>query len=315
MPQMPLSQARVIDPVLTTVAQGYLPSEGFVGMELFPAVSVTQRGGKIMVFGREAEKVYTNIERAPGVNTKRVQFGYSANSFSLKDYSLEGLVPYEHLQETRTMPGVDLAANAIATVQGVIETRLEKEQADLALNAALYPTANKTALAGTAQWSDYSGVSSPVAVVETGKEAIRAAIGRRPNLAIVPAAVMAKLKLHPSIIDRIKYTGRDIPDTALLASLWGLARVLIAESIYLDDAGIAYDLWGKSVLLAYTGIAGAAARGAPTFGYTYRMSGYPLVEQPYSDRNAKSWMYPVTDVVSPVIARPEAAYLIQNAVA
>ena len=91
--------------------------------------------------------------------------------------------------------------------------------------------------------------------------------------------------------------------------------MLIAESIYLDDAGIAYDMWGKSVLLAYTGIEGAASRGAPTFGYTYRMGGYPLVEQPYSDRNAKSWLYPVTDVVSPVIARPEAAYLIQNAVA
>lgn len=312
MPQMTPAQARVIDPILTTVAKGYAPSSGFVGMSLFPVVPVAQRGGKTLVFGREAQRVYTNLERAPGVNTKRVQFTYSDALYALRDYSLEGLVPFELLQEARVAPGIDLAQNAVTSVQALIELRLEKEQADLALNAALYPTANKVTLSGASQWSDPA--AKPSQDIETGKEAIRAQIGFRPNLAIVPAAVMVALKQHPSIIDRIKYTGRDVPDTALLASLWGIGTVVLAESVSVDDAGVSRDLWGKSVILAYTDVAAAASRGAPTFGFTYRMTGYPLVEQAYADRNAKSWLYPVTDVVAPVISTPEAAYLIQNVV-
>lgn len=312
MPQMTPAQARVIDTILTTIAKGYAPSSGFVGMQLFPATSVMQRGGKILVFGREAQRVYTNLERAPGVNTKRVQFTYSDALYALRDYSLEGLVPYELLQEARIMPGLDLGQNAVSTVQAIIELRLEKEQADLALNAALYPIGNKVALSGASQWSDPT--SKPSLAIEAGIEVIRAKIGLRPNLAIVPAAVMSVLKHHPSIIERIQYTGRDVPDLALLASLWSIRTVVLAESVVVDDAGVSRDLWGKSVILAYTDVAAAAARGAPTFGLTYRLTGYPLVEQAYSDRNAKAWLYPVTDVVAPVVSTPEAGYLIQNVV-
>ena len=69
------------------------------------------------------------------------------------------------------------------------------------------------------------------------------------------------------------------------------------------------------MVIAYTELGGLAAMGAPTFGYTYRLTGYPMVEAPYYDRNAKSWVYPVTDEVAPVIAGASAGYLISAAVA
>ena len=53
----------------------------------------------------------------------------------------------------------------------------------------------------------------------------------------------------------------------------------------------------------------------PSYGYTYQLRGYPIVELPYEDRNPKSWIYPVTDEVQPVIAGAEAGYLISAAVA
>jgi hypothetical protein len=40
-----------------------------------------------------------------------------------------------------------------------------------------------------------------------------------------------------------------------------------------------------------------------------------MVESPYQDRNAKSWVYPVDDSVSPVLASASAGYLISAAVA
>lgn len=52
MTQLSLSQARVIDPVLTNIAQGFKQSN-LVGNLLFPQVPVAMRAGKIISFGRE----------------------------------------------------------------------------------------------------------------------------------------------------------------------------------------------------------------------------------------------------------------------
>ena len=312
MPQMTPSQARVIDPILTQVAQGYTNAE-FVGLTLFPAVPVGQRGGKILTFGREDFALYAT-GRAPGAHTKRVNFGYSSGSFALEQHALEGVVPFEDLEEANSEPGIDLASIAVAKTQAIIGLRLEYAQAALATTAGNYAASNKTTLSGTAQWSDYSGTSDPANDIETGKEAIRAKIGKRPNTLVVGPLVWARLRNHPKLTDRIKYTGRDGLTTEMVAALFGVERVLVGDAIY-DNAGTFADVWGKFAVLAYTTPGSLASRGTPTFGYTYRLGGYPLVEQAYEDRNAKSWVYPVTDEVAPVIAGASAGYLISAAVA
>ena len=309
---MSAAGARVIDPILSTVAQGYQNAE-FIGMNLFPYVPVGQRGGKIITFGKEDFALYAT-GRAPGANTKRIQFGYSGASFALEQHALEGLVPFEIMQEAAAVPNIDLGKGAVMKVQNIIGLRLEYAQATLATTAGNYPSGNKITLSGTSQWSDYSGTSDPCADIETAKEAVRAKIGKRPNTVAMGAAVWAKLRQHPKIIDRIKYTGRDSATPELIAQLFGVKKVLIGDAIY-DNAGTFADVWGKAVVVAYTEMASVAELGVPSFGYTYRLGGYPLVEAPYEDRNAKSWIYPVTDEVSPVVAGNTAGFLISTAVA
>lgn len=317
MAQLNLSQVRIIDPVLTNIAQGYKQPD-FVGGSLFPQVPVSLRAGKIITFGKEDFMLY-NTARAPGENTKRIQFGYSGSNFALVDYSLEGAVPIEVYQEGANGANgwsIDHMAMAIKKVSAIMALRLEKAQADLARTAGNYGSNNKVTLSGTSQWSDYTGTSNPVTTVETAKEAIRAATGKRPNTLVMGAAVMAKLRAHPVIVDRLKYTGRDVATADILASLFGVDKVLVGDAIYSNDAGTAFtDVWGKDVVLAYTETASLADMGTPTFGYTYNLNGYPIVEQPYFDRNAKSWFVPVTRAEAPVIAGAGAGYLITNAVA
>jgi Phage major capsid protein E len=315
MPQMTPAQARAIDPILTSVAQGY-ENNDFVGTNLFPKVPVKTRGGKILSFGKEDFMLY-NTGRAPGQNTKRVQFGFLTGSFALESHSLEGVMPIELGQEAvATEPNVNLGSITVNKTQDIIGLRLEKAQADLARNASNYAASNKITLSGTGQWSDFtSGVSDPVAVIETGKEAVRQKIGKRPNVAVIGALVFAALKQHPKIVDRIKYTGRDIATPELLASLFGLEKVYIGDAVFADDAGTFSDVWGKDVVLAYAVTGSVAEQGKPTYGYTYQLEGYAVVEEPYYDRSAKSWIYPVTDEVAPVIAGALAGYLITNAVA
>ena len=316
MSQLSLSQVRVIDPVLTNVAQGYKQSD-FVGGALFPQVPVSLRAGKIITFGKEDFMLYAT-GRAPGENTKRIQFGYSGGNFALVDYSLEGAVPIEVYQEGSNGANgwsIDHMAMAIKKVSSIMALRLEYAQAQIARTAGSYGAGNKVTLSGTSQWSDFSGTSDPIANIETAKEAIRAATGKRPNTVVMGAASMSKLRQHPKIVDRMKYTGRDVATAEILASLFGVDQVLVGDGIYASDAGTFSDVWGKDVVVAYTERASLADMGTPTYGYTYNLNGYPIVEQPYFDRNAKSWFVPVTRAEAPVIAAPTAGYLITNAVA
>lgn len=313
MPQLTPSQARVVDPILSTIARGFQNAE-FVGDSLFPFVPVPQRGGKIISFRKEDFRLYVT-GRTPGANTKRIQVGYDGSSFALESHSLEGVLPLELMQEAHAVPSIDLAQGTIRKTQNIIALRLEKAQADLATTAGNYGAGNKTTLAGTSQWSDFTGASDPLNDVEVAKEAIRAAIGKRPNTIVMGAKVFAKLRMHPKIIDRMKYTGRDVPTAEILAALWGVQTVKIGDAVYADDADAITDVWGKFVVVAFTEVASLAAMGTPSYGYTYRLSGYPMVETPYLERNPKSWVYPVTDEVAPVIAGATAGYLISAAVA
>ncbi len=311
MPQMNPAQARVVDAVLTTAAQGYQQAN-LVYPTLFPVVSVAQRGGKILTFGREAFRTY-NTGRSPGQNTKRIQIGYLGNPYVLEQHALEGVLPMEIQEEaTATTPGIQLATGTVRTVQDIIQLRTEAAAAALATNLANYSASNKVTLAGSSKWSDPS--STPSTDVETAKEAIRSSIGRRPDTAVVAAKAFAALKSNPSILDRIKYTGRDSVTEDLLANLWGLQRVVVGDAVFEQPDGTLSDVWGGDVVLGYTAVGTVADRGRPTYGYTYRLQGYPVVEQPYYDRQCKSWIYPVTDELQPVIAGVEGGYLIKAAV-
>lgn len=313
MSQMTTAGARIIDPVLTSIAQGYTNNE-MVASALFPTVMTPTRGGKIITFGKEDFMLYAT-QRAPGENTKRVQFGYSGGNYALVDYGLEGTVGIEVMQEGMAGPGIDHAALAVRKVQNIMALRLEKQSADLARTAGSYSAGNKnTGLTGATLWSDLSA-SDPVGNIETAKDAIRAATGKRPNTIVMGASVMKSLRQHSDIIDRIKYTGRDVPTPELLAALFGVQRVLVGDAIYATDAGVFGDVWGKDVVVAYTDTATLADMGAPSYGYTYTLTGYPLAEDPYYDRNSKSWVYPVTRAEAPVLASASAGYLITNAVA
>lgn len=314
MTQMTNATARVNDPILTEVARGYA-NLAMIGMLVFPRVPVRARGGKIITFGKEDFMQYSNLQRAPGQNTKRVQFGYSGAPFALADYSLEGQVPVETQQEAEAVPGIDIAARTVAGVQNIIANRLEIAQATLATTAGNYASSNKTTLSGTAQWSDYSGVSNPFSDVATAKEAIRSQTGQYPNVMVVGPIVFARLQAHPLVIARLQYTTTAVPAEAVLAALFGVDKFVVGRSVSASDAGVFSDTWGKFALLAYTVTASLASQGTPTYGYTYQLESMPMVEEPYQDRNAKSWIYPVDDASAPVIAGAESGYLISAAVA
>ena len=153
------------------------------------------QGGKIVVFGKQAFK-RTRAPRAPGSNVRRIPLSYSSQSYAIQDDALDAQVPRELVEEALAGPGINLALGAVAVVRTMQENGIEYAAAGLARNAANYANGNKVALSGTAQWSDPS--SDPVQAIADAREAVRGKVGVRPNVAVIPAAVMAKLEAAAS---------------------------------------------------------------------------------------------------------------------
>lgn len=307
MSQMNNAATRVVDPVLSTHAQGYR-QQRHVGYALFPRAPVSQRGGQVIEFGKEAFVLY-NTQRSPGTNTKRIQFGYLGKPFALAMHSLEGVVPREHADEA-AVPGVKLGQRAVNNVMSSMSLSVEYEQAQLARNPANYPVGQKLDLSA-AKWTN--DANNPSKDIETGKEAIRASIGMYPNVALLSAKAFAAAKNNANIIERFKYTGRDSVTAEMLASLWDVEKVEVGAAVVADSAGTFSDVWGTDVILAYAAPqTGDVNIEEPSFGYTYTLDGNPLVEEAYYDKSAKSWIYPVSHDRSPVLSGITAGYLLQN---
>ncbi len=312
MPQATPGQARVVDPILSAVARGYRSPKAAVANVLFPIVTVGLRAGRILSFGPDDFKL-VNTARAPGANTKRIQFGYAGENYSLVDYRLEGAVPNELQEEASNGPGIDLSSNAVRRVQNIMALEREKQAADLARNEARYGAGNKETLSGTSQWSDPA--SDPFTDIMDGKESIRAKIGERPNVLTLGPKVLTALRTHPKVLDRLS-TASDRPPATLqqLQALFELQQIVEGEAVYHDGSQF-QDVWGKDAILAYTTPASMQEMGSPSFGYTYQLEDRPMVEEGYPDRNANSWFYPVTDAYQPVLAGATAGFLFKSAVA
>ena len=312
MPQQTPGQARVVDPILSAVARGYRSPKAAVASVLFPIVPVGLRAGRIISFGPDDFKL-VNTARAPGANTKRIQFGYAGENYSLVDYRLEGAVPNELQEEASNGPGIDLSSNAVRRVQNIMALEREKQAADLARNEARYGAGNKETLSGTSQWSDPA--SDPFTDIMDGKESIRAKIGERPNVLTLGPKVLTALRTHPKVLDRLS-TASDRPPATIqqLQALFELQQIVEGEAVYHDGTQF-LDVWGKDAILAYTTPASMQEMGSPSFGYTYQLEGRPMVEEGYEERNANSWFYPVTDAYQPVLAGATAGFLFKSAVA
>jgi len=299
--------ARVIDPILTTVAQGYR-NAALVGNTLFPAVPVLVSGGQIIEFGKEAFYKY-NLRRTPGGAVKRLQFGYAGKPFALVQDSAEGQVPREHLRDASIVPGINLGTRAVNTTMKIMQTSLELDQAALATAAGNYDGAHKVTLAGATKWS--AGTGTPTADINTAREAIRASIGVYPNVALLSAVAFNAAINNPNITARFQYTTAQSITEDMLAKLWNVDKVVVGKALTMTDAGVASDIWGNNAILAYTNL-GSENMEEPSFGYTYTMEGNPVVEQVYWDPATKSWVYPVNYERVPVLSGITAGYLIVN---
>jgi hypothetical protein len=304
------AQSRVVDPVLSEHARGYRQGN-LVGRALFPLAPVAAYAGQVIEFGKEAFRLYST-KRAPGARVARVQFGYAGKPYAILPSALDVPVPRELSTDAAAVPGIDLGRRATNLAMRSVYLEHEHACATIARNTANYSVDNRVALSGSSRWT--SPTSTPIANVETGKEAIRAKVGLRPNTMVISPKALSALKVHPDLVGRTATNITRTVSIALLQDVFEIPNIVVADATLATGAADTLsDAWGTDVILAYV----AQPTGQeelnneePSYGYTYYINGHPAVEEPRWDPDTRSWVYGISFDNSPVLAGMDAGYLI-----
>ena len=298
-----------VDAILTSLSIAY-KNESYIGELVFPPMRVVKESDKYFIFGKNHFRL-PNTERALGAEANFVNsVALSTGSYSCVEHALADIVP------TRTQnaaDGLDPEADTAEAATDIILLRIEK-----LIAAAAFSTTNFTnyvTLSGTNQWSDFAN-SDPLANVTTAIHAIGAKTGKKPNLLVMGDQVFEKLKTHPDILDRLKYTTSAVPTPTILATLFDIDQVLIGTAIentgVEGQADVMTRIWGKDVGVYI--VNPSQGQKILTAGRLFRHEKYRKVDKWYD--NAKSGtVVRVSDLVDPKVVAADAGYLIKAAVA
>jgi len=258
-----------VDAMLTNISIAYMQSQdAFISSKVFPVVPVDKQSDKYYTFPKndwfrdEAKKRADSTESAGG--------GYTLSSDS---YFCDVWAFHKDVG-SQTRANADQQINLErGAVQFVTQRLLIRQEIQWVTD---FFTTSKwgTDLTPSNLWSNYA-TSDPLEDVETAKETILSTTGFMPNTMVMGYQVYRKLKNHPDIIDRIKYTTAENVTPALLARMFEIDNLYISKSIKAtnnegETAAYAFT-HGKHALLCYVNPSPGLMQ--PSAGYTFAWTG------------------------------------------
>lgn len=269
MPQ-PTSSAVHIDALLTNISIAYIQQAAdFVAGQVFPEIPVDKQSDKYKSYDKndwfrdEAEK--------RGDATESVGSGYnlSDNTYFCDVWAFHKDVG-DQTRRNADMPVIDMDRDATRFVTQRLMLRREIQWVTDFFTTSVWATD----LTPGVLWSTYA-TSDPVTDVETGKATILKNTGFSPNTLVLGYEVYRQLRRHPDLTDQIKYTSAQTINTAMMAGIFDVDRVLVARAVKAtnkEGATGAYDFThGKHALLCY--VSPTPGLLMPSAGYTFAWRG------------------------------------------
>lgn len=297
-----------VDPVLSNVSKAY-QNEMYIAEMLLPSFKVGTQRGKYYQYDQAKFRRNSTL-RAAGAKAKEVEYGLSTASYAAEDHALKEKTPWEIIKQADSALDPERDATENVTEQLMID----KEVALATSMADTGTLTQNTTLSGTSQWSDYTN-SDPIGDVRTGMQTVQQAIGRKPNTLVLGKQTYDQLIDHPTIVERVKYSLGAAVTPDLLARIFDVQKVIVAEAIYNtategQSDSLSY-IWGKHAWLLY--ITPAPRLRQVTFGYTFKWEDRKVKK--WDDEDAEARYVRVNENYVQKFVATEAAYLIKNAVA
>lgn len=308
-----LAALRERDEVLTHLAAGYRQA-GFVGEQIAPVVYTEKEGIKVPVYGKGSFVEY-ETERAVGAASNVITMDRGKTlPVVLEEHDLAAGVDYREQHESRH----DEKAKAARRVAAGIQLKQELEIARLIQSKSVYQSGHTEDLASAAekQWShEQSDVQE---ALEKAKEKVRAACGIRPNILVVGAQVLSKLRMNAGLRGHLSGSERKVLlNVETLKHLLDVDDIIVGESVFAPNSGKdTQDVWGNfaSLIVRPTIVSDGNDEGQTAFAYTFRRRGMPMVDR-YDEVGGKVEMVRYTDIRKPAVVGSACGYLFQNVIA
>lgn len=312
MPTSRLDALRTVDPVLSTVVQGY-SNAAMVGDKLFPRVSVSKLKGKIPVFGRDAFIVRAT-ERAPRAQSNRIQpLDLQLVEFETIERDVEMALDYLDEEEALDIYGYE--QKIAKELADILLLGKEKEIADIVQNPDNYDSELKLEIESEEAFNDYTNDADPIQIIREAMSAVRGRIAHYPNTMIIGDSVYQHLALHPKVLERIKFSGLGVLTKNTLSEMTDIPDIHIGMSVYSADGVSFADVWGGNIVLAYVDKSPRESRTEfnPSYGYTFQRDGKPEIDY-YTENGGKIKVIRNTDNYCVKVTSQDAAFLIYNAI-
>ena len=257
------------NPQLTGISLAYSnPSVALIADQVLPPVPVATENFGYLSFPTEDAYTVPDTRVGRTSKTNQIEFGGTLLTDTTEDYGLEDPIPQKDMiNAAASRIGFDPMAKSTAYLTNLILLDREVRTANLVFNTNTYGAANKTTLAGTAQWSDPA--SDPAALILAAADVMLF----RPNALVVGRQVWTQLRQNVNLVKKILGTA----STSGLLTRKQVADALELNDIFVGDGWVntarkgqtaaMSRAWGKHAALIFQDPSADANRGV-TFGYT-----------------------------------------------
>lgn len=267
-----------IDAILTNISVAYIQqAENFVATKVFPIVPVDKQSNKYFKYTKNDWFRDEAQVRADATESAGGGYNLSTDSYSAQVWAFHKDIGDQTRANADTPINLDREATEFVTMRLMLRQELDFQSKFF--TTGVWGT-DATGVAGTPsagefkQWSDFAN-SDPLEDIEAAKEYILQTTGFMPNTLVLGYQVFRKLKNHPDLVDRIKYTTSNVITEDMIAKMFGVDRVLVTRSVKAtnnEGATQAYAfVHGKAAMLCYS--APSAGLLQPSAGYTFAWTG------------------------------------------
>jgi hypothetical protein len=262
----------------------YKNTEG-VATFFAPAVSMSVRAGRTLVFGKEAFAAQSFL-RAPGTNIQKISNEFGTRSFALRQEAISWQLAEEVAAEAKNgAAAIDLRAYAAKDAANRLMQSWEIQTSEKVLDVTQYETGNVLDLASYNSGADqFNSPTSDIEVLfDDMKEQVRGQIGCYPNKLVLSPDAFNALKRNKRIRD---FMQRGIlVNEKSLAEIFGLDEIRVARRLKLNTETSALENIYDNVAVMFYHPSGStdgftpaldANYGTPAYAYTYTLAGYPI---------------------------------------
>ncbi len=260
-----------VNSLLTDVSIGWMQArQDFVAWQAFPEIPTNRQSDRYAVYDRAFW--YRNEMRLRSPGTESAGAGYEVDTtpnFFCDEYALHHDIADPERGNADTVFQLDSDTTEFLSLQAMLN-------AEIKWAADFFVPAVWTDFTPGTLWDAAGG--DPIGDVDLQKEVIKGSTGYTPNTLVLGARTFRGIKNNADVIDRVKYTQRGMITLDMLAGMFDVSKVLVANAVANTAAeGVAettaFIAGANDALLMY--VEPNPGRKKPSAGYTFAWTGRP----------------------------------------